>query len=250
MAAWKSYRSGADYSYTLGAFPSFELMQQRPEQVLALLMHPSFAAQEAAARVEQFAAEHRLPLQVEAKAIQRLSPKENCYLIAIFAKYEDELQGTQKHLLLDRPANAGNLGTIMRTMRGFGFNDLAVLPPAVDLFDPRVVRASMGALFGLRCQRFEEWAAYRQRFADRALYPFMLNGRYPLQEAPAPQGPYTLIFGNEASGLGDAFAGVGHSLVIPQEPVVDSLNLTIAVGIACHHFYDRFGRASRGDTLG
>ena len=48
----------------------------------------------------------------------------------------------------------GNLGTIMRTMVGFGMEDLAIIRPGVDAYDPKVIRASMGSIFHLRFAYF------------------------------------------------------------------------------------------------
>ena len=58
------------------------------------------------------------------------------------------------HVVLVNPADMGNLGTVARTMAGFGFGELAVVTPAADVFHPKTVRASMGALFRLNVARF------------------------------------------------------------------------------------------------
>ena len=49
-------------------------------------------------------------------------------------------------------------------------------------------------------------------------------------------GPFSLIFGNEASGLPDAFAEMGVSTLIPHSGKIDSLNLAIAAGIGMYAF--------------
>lgn len=52
------------------------------------------------------------------------------------------------HVVLVNPGILGNMGTIIRTMLGFNYTNLAIIRPG-DVFDPRVVRASMGALFNI-----------------------------------------------------------------------------------------------------
>ena len=235
MAVWKTYRQGSDYSYTLGAFPTCELLQHRPEQVLEVLMHPSFVDSDTGQAIMQQSNSASWQVHVDAKAIARLSPKENCYLVGIFAKYNDVLDADQSNVLLVQPSNAGNVGTIMRTMLGFGVDNLAVVPPAVDIFDPRVVRAAMGAHFQLRFATYPYFATYAQHFPQHSLYPFMLQGAVRLQNAAIRQ-PYGLIFGNESTGLDASYASVGQSVVIEHAETIDSLNVTIAAGIALHHF--------------
>jgi TrmH family RNA methyltransferase len=104
--------------------------------------------------------------------------------------------------------------------------------PAADIFDPKVVRASMGALFNINFQYFDTFAQYRDIFHHN-LYPFMTNGKTTLTEARFDP-PFTLIFGNESSGLSDDFLPLGTSVTIPHSRNIDSLNLTIAVGIALY----------------
>ena len=49
-----------------------------------------------------------------------------------------------------------------------------------------------------------------------------------------PQGTFSLLFGNEATGLPDRFAQIGTSVIIPHSNRIDSLNLPIAASIAMY----------------
>lgn len=70
-----------------------------------------------------------------------------------------------------------------------------------------------------------------RQYPLRRLFPFMLTGAVPLDEAVQKvDGPFSLVFGNEASGLPDAFAQMGVSTLIPHSHQIDSLNLAIARG--------------------
>ena len=65
----------------------------------------------------------------------------------------------------------------------------------------------------------------------------MLTGAVPLEEAVQKiEGPFSLVFGNEASGLPDEFAQMGISTLIPHSHQIDSLNLAIAAGIGMYAF--------------
>ena len=156
-------------------------------------------------------------------------------VIGEFEKTERALNPEGNHVLLVNPSNAGNLGTILRSLVGFGLSDIALITPCVDPFDPKVVRASMGALFHLRLRRYASFDAYAADAGKRSYYPFMLQAQDFLPEAKQ-ETPYTLIFGNEATGLPESFLGIGHPLKIPQTSLIDSLNLDNAVAIALYEF--------------
>ena len=114
---------------------------------------------------------------------------------------------------------------------------MALIRPCVDVFDPHVLRSSMGAFFKMRVAVFENFAEYREKCGQRALYPFMLDGAITLPEAVArKQEPYSLIFGNEATGLPPEFAKIGQSVFIPQSREIDSLNLGVSVSIGAYAF--------------
>jgi TrmH family RNA methyltransferase len=134
--------------------------------------------------------------------------------------------------VLVNPGDMGNLGTIMRTMLGFGLADLALVRPAADIFDPRSVRASMGALFALRCCYFDTFEDYSGR-SSHNLYPFMTDGEVQLRKA-AFQEPFSLIFGNESSGLPPEYRGIGTSVTIAHTQRIDSLSLPVAAAIALY----------------
>jgi TrmH family RNA methyltransferase len=125
----------------------------------------------------------------------------------------------------------------MRSLLGFGIRDVAFVRPCVDVFDPHVLRASMGAFFKLRVRTYDSFDDYRADFPDRPLYPFMLDGAQPLDAVAArAQSPFSLIFGNEQTGLPPRFAQLGQSVLIPQSREIDSLNLAVAVSVGAYVF--------------
>ena len=127
-------------------------------------------------------------------------------------------------------------------MLGFGLRDIAIIRPAADVFDPHVVRASMGALFSLRVAQFDSFEAYRALFPAHKLYPFMLDGSVLLADAVRNvQTPYALVFGNEGSGLPPAFAAMGQAVRIPHSGDIDSLNLAVAAAIGAYAFVQATG---------
>ncbi len=230
----KPYKKDAEYSYTLGAFPTYELIKARPESVKRILVDTSFTDQDS---LRKLCDDNRLTMEFNNKLIKKLSDKENCYVVGIFNKYEGKLSANRPHIVLVNPSNMGNLGTILRTAVGFGIYDIAIILPGADIFHPKTVRSSMGAVFRLNFHHYESFEDYRREFGEHEVFTFMLNGENTLTLQDCPKAElFSLVFGNEATGLADSYLKVGTSIYIPQSPDVDSLNLTIAVGIGAYIF--------------
>jgi TrmH family RNA methyltransferase len=240
MMSWKKYRHDAVYSFTFGTFPTLELLEQRPRQAREVLLASSSSRSDAVERVQLRCRELGIPANVNDKLVQRLAAKENTYVVGVFEKYWPALDAAADHVVLVNPADMGNLGTILRTMAGFGFHDLALIRPAADIFDPRTVRASMGAIFQARFAYFDSFEDYTKRF-HRSIYAFMTDGRRGLGSVGFER-PFALVFGSERAGLPAEFHALGSSVRIPQEAAVDSLNLPVAVGIGLYESVRRVGR--------
>lgn len=236
--ALKPYKKELDYSYSFGVFPTLELLHAQPQSVLKVLLNEAGRKNRGVAKIEQLCRRHHIRVETNDRAVERLAPKENVYAIGVFKKYAGKLDTSANHLVLVSPSDMGNLGTIVRTALGFGVTNLALVRPAADIFDPRVVRASMGALFNVTFHYFDTFAGYRDTFHHN-LYPFMTGGRTPLAQVRFDP-PYALVFGNESSGLPEDYLSMGTSVTIPQGHQIDSLNLTIAVGIGLYE-------ATKGD---
>ncbi len=233
MAVYRRYRKDSEVSYALGITLTFELLQHRPEQAVRVFIHSGMKEGDTLDRLLRLCRERGVDVVYADKIFHVMSQKENCFVIGEFGKYEGELEKSASHIVLVNPSNAGNMGTIMRSALGFGLNQMAVIRPGVDAFDPKVVRASMGAIFSTDVAYFDSFNEYGEEYGGRELYPFMLDASMPLQEL-APKGVYSLIFGNEATGLPPEFSKVGRSVVIPHSDRIDSLNLPIAASIAMY----------------
>ena len=236
MPPLKPYDSDLPYSYAPGVFPSMQLMRVAPERALRLLVSEK-AQGEGVEKLRALCAQRGVREEMADKALKRISGKENCFAAVVFEKWQSALDEGSPHVVLHHPMDEGNLGTIQRTLLGLGFKELAIIRPAADVFEPKVVRAAMGAVFSLRVKQYDSFEMYRAEFPRHALYPFMLDGAALLEDAvKAVQKPYALVFGNEGSGLPPAFAGMGQAVRIPHSDEIDSLNLSIAVGIGAYAF--------------
>ncbi len=233
MPKLSAYQHDLSYSYAPGIFPSQTLLDTRPACARRLLIHSAGLHSDGVSGLRERCASLGIREETADHALTKISKKENCFAAVVFDKYHDQLMPQVPHIILHRPSDMGNMGTILRSCLGFGFPDIAIIQPAADHFDPRVVRASMGALFAMRIRAYENMEAYIKDHPAHVLYPFMLDGATLLSKvAGSPKKPFSLIFGNEGSGLPPEFASIGMAIRIPHSDQIDSLNLAVAVSIA------------------
>lgn len=240
----RPYRREFCYSYSPGVFPTCELAVKRPDILRKIVISASAEGNEGVLLLKRIAAENNVPFVTDDKTLARIYPKENVYAAGVFEKYTSKLSPSNDHVVMVDPMDKGNMGTVMRTMTAFGIRDLAVIRPCCDVFDPKTVRASMGAVFSLNVEHFDSFAEYETEFKkDRKFYPFMLDGRPMSSVTPDASGPpVSLIFGNESSGLPGSFSKVGEPVRIVHLDTVDSLNLPSAAAIGIYYFTSkRFG---------
>ena len=240
------YHRDADVSYTLGATLTFELLKFRRDLMDRVFISSDTDLSGGIQKLITECETSGIPVEKNDKAFHILSPKGNCYVIGEFRKEESRLQ-PGNHVMLVNPSDAGNLGTIIRTMTGFGVNDLAIVRQGADIYDPRTVRATMGAVFHIRAEYFDRFEDYTDRFPENRRYAFMLTGSRLLPEVAAkeqgltdPGGTgtqsLTLVFGNEATGLPDSYAETCTAVRISHSGDIDSLNLPMACGIGLYEF--------------
>jgi len=226
------YKKDFEHSYAFGVFPTLELLLHRPGDVLGVAIHPKGAKNSGVLKIQELCQKSSIRFEFQEKSFPRIGARENDYAVGVFKKKDPGLDASVNHVILVNPSGMGNLGTIIRTMLGFGFQDLAIIEPAADIFHPDVIRASMGALFQLRFERFEDFAAY-QKSHPRNLYSLMTDGEIPLPEAKF-EPAFGLVFGPENAGLPENFRHIGNSICIPQSHSIDSLNLAISVGVTLY----------------
>nr|MDD6335353.1 RNA methyltransferase [bacterium] len=241
MGPYESYKRELDYGYAPGVFAALELAQARPDALMEIWLHPDGQPNAGVKRLREVAAALHVPVSTNAKWVERIAKKGNCYAVAAFRKYPPAARGGD-HLLLHRPADAGNLGTLVRGAVAFGFSHVAIVGGGVDAFSPAAVRASMGAVFRLEIAEYGDFDAYRAAFPGQRVYPFMLDGAIEPERAAGEHAPQvTLAMGNEGAGLPPEAARWGQPVRIPQTDGVDSLNLAVAASIGMYLFARRPG---------
>ena len=230
------YKRENNTSYTLGITLTIELLKTKPELVKQVYFHSNFDKKEAYDLIVELCQKHQINIVTGNKIFNILSQKDNCYVIAEFFKFDSKIDNNRNHLVLVNPSDSGNLGTIMRSALGFNIVDIVIINPAVDCFNPKTIRSSMGAIFHLNIQYFDSFEEYLNQNLTRDYFPFMLKAKAELSDIGPLLGDkkYSLIFGNEATGLSDKFLEVGTPIIIKHSNKIDSLNLPIAVSIALY----------------
>ena len=210
----QKYQKDLDYSYTLGIYPTIELLKAKPEAATRIFTHSKLTDKNGSQMVKGLAARNNITIEQNDRLIEKLSPKENCYAVGVFDKYQLKL-GINNHLY-----------------------DLAIIQPAVDIFHPSVVRASMGAIFSLNFEYFNKLEDYKKKYRNHNFYLFMTDGKNELSQTNFAK-PFSLIFGNESSGLPKSYKQLGETVKINQSSKVDSLNLAVSAGIVMHSCYEK-----------
>ena len=138
---------------------------------------------------------------------------------------------------LEGIGNPDNVGGLFRVAAAFGVDGVLLDPSSGDPFYRKALRTSMGAVLHVPFERLEPWpdalTEYRRvGFKIIALTPRAEAG--PLAEfARQADGPMIVMVGAEGPGLSAAALAAADALVrIPIAPGVDSLNVTVAAGIA------------------
>lgn len=151
------------------------------------------------------------------------------------------------YLALDTIRDPGNLGTILRVADWFGIDAVFAAPDTVDVFNPKVVQATMGAIFRVKFHYAEIPALCRAAVSVGGnVYGTFLGGSdmYEKQLNTGNDSPSVIVIGNESNGISDEVAGlVSDRLYIPPYPKNDtgseSLNAAVATAITVAEFRRR-----------
>ncbi len=178
---------------------------------------------------------------VQGELSDRASPSE---LMALVAQREDDparipVVDNSLVLLLDRPHNPGNIGSVIRSADALGAHGVIITGHAADPYDPKAVRASMGSVFALPVVRIqahtqlEAWiAAVREALGTLQIVATSAHAGEAVYEHDLT-GPTVLAIGNEAQGISSYFESLcDHFVTIPMaSAVATSFNASVAASI-------------------
>ncbi len=233
---YSRYSHNSEFSYCFGIYPIIDLLIKKPESAREIILSSKAEQSEGINKLVELAKNAKITVSYSNAQINRLTTNESVLAVGVFEKYNCELSGANNHLVLVNPSDMGNVGSIIRTSLGFNIRDIAIIKPGVDIFDPKVVRSSMGALFSMNIAYFDSFEDYIfSNDKNRTYYLFMTDGEVSLKKIEKVS-PFSLIFGNEGEGLDPSYRQYGKTVYIPQSKEIDSLNLAMSVGIGLYEF--------------
>lgn len=143
-------------------------------------------------------------------------------------------------LMLDDISDPGNMGTIIRTADWFGIKQIICSNSCVDMYNPKVVQATMGSLFRVNVF-YADLKEYLELLPkDQSVYGTLLEGENIYQSKLDKEG--IIIIGNESHGISKALIPfITHKITIPNYSVkpwdtAESLNASTATAIVCAEF--------------
>lgn len=159
----------------------------------------------------------------------------------------DHLFNDGLFLGLDTIRDPGNLGTVLRIADWFGIKAVFATSDTVDVFNPKVVQATMGAIFRVPMHYVDLPALSEKMIADGGkVYGTFLDGRniYQCGLSTGDSSPAMIVIGNESEGISPAMARlVSDRLYIPPYPAgvsgSESLNAAVATAVTVAEFRRR-----------
>jgi len=135
-------------------------------------------------------------------------------------------------IYLDAVQDPGNLGTIIRIADWFGVKHLVCSAGSADLYNPKVIQATMGSIARVTVW-YDESNGWLQK-QTVPIYAAVLDGNDVWNIERQQKG--ILVIGNEAKGISDdVLASATHKITIPKRGEAESLNAAVAAGIILSH---------------
>lgn len=144
-------------------------------------------------------------------------------------------------LILEDIQDPGNMGTILRTAEGAGVTCVYCSQGCVDLFSPKVVRATMGSMYRVPVRTYEDAAGLAVKLKGQGvkLYATYLEGSVDYQ-APSYKGASAFFIGNEGNGLRPETAALADERIrIPMNGQLESLNASVATALVIYEAFNQ-----------
>jgi RNA methyltransferase, TrmH family len=188
------------------------------------------------------AARRKIPIDtLNQKVFYKLSDTESPQgVLAVVGLPKNDLGMIISHsriLIADGVADPGNLGTMVRTAAAFGFGGFITTPGSADLFAPKTVRATQGAIFHLAVANHIDYEDIERKIKpSHRLYCFSARAKTDLRGIK-PATKSALVVGAEIAGVNEKISSIADQILrIPMDGPVESLNAAVAAGIAMYEF--------------
>ena len=196
------YTNTDEYSYILGISLIVEALLEVPKHVCKVYLSSKAHKNVELDKLLLLCKEYSIEIIEDDDIINKLSLKENCYGIGVFKKYSKPLS-TKKHLVLYGFNSEGELGTIMRSAVSFDYKDVVIVNSNIDVYSPKVIRASMGSFFHLNIKTYYDISEYFKDY-NYNIYPFTADGTKELSSIKFML-PYSIIIPQNYHDLDNHF---------------------------------------------
>ena len=168
----------------------------------------------------------------ELKSISTLkNPNKSLVVLKLPAKIRIE---TSFRIALDGIQDPGNLGTILRLADWFDVKEIICSKETVDVYNPKVVQASMGAIFRIKVT-YCDLEDYLKK-SKETIFGALLEGQNIYKKSVEPKG--ILVLGNEGNGISEKIIPlITEPITIPRFGQAESLNVSVATGILLSEFF-------------
>lgn len=145
---------------------------------------------------------------------------------------EIKLSASPLVLVLEAVEKPGNLGAILRTADAAGLDAVVICDPQTDLYNPNVVRSSVGCVFTqpTATATSEETLAWLKKNKVRIFCTYLAASK-PYHETDF-RGPSAIVMGTESTGLSDLWVKQSDAnIIIPMRGKIDSINVSTAAAV-------------------
>lgn len=220
-------------SYSLGMSLTIEALKHKAEYVKEIILSEKAIKNEQLSYLLKLCEENNIVPTYDDKTIEKLSLKENCYCIGMFNKFYTNLE-TNKHIVLYKFNDFGELGTILRSAVSFDFKDIVLIDSNIDYFDPRCIRASMGSIFHTNIVRYNCIEDYINDYKNQNIIPFVSKSNNELNDLSLNDN-YSLIISQNYYEL-DSIYKEGYYL---KHNNLDEISLSVRSSIILNYAYNQ-----------
>jgi TrmH family RNA methyltransferase len=235
------YRKKLGLFLVEGIHPVTELLKSGWQAESLIVSAEAEKDTQVAAIISQAMARRMIVHRVTRKIFEHIaateSPQGVMAVTRIPARDLPQVASKPRILIADQIADPGNLGTIIRSAQAFGFGGIISSVGSTDIYNPKVVRATQGALFHIALAGHvtaeEIISTFKPSHKFYALVP--KGGEVPLSLRLPSR--FALIVGAEATGISPELAAVSDvRLTIPMPGGAESLNAAVSAAIAMYEF--------------
>jgi TrmH family RNA methyltransferase len=171
---------------------------------------------------------YQLSKDLAKKVFDTESPQEVGCLLNWQPSPLEELNWQKGVIILDGLMDPGNAGSILRTASALDFGGLVLLE-SIEFGNPKLLRASAGCLFSVPLHESDKREDLQNFIKEKNISCTLADAGGQGKALKKSEGPYCLIVGSEAHGLGPGWKGQRWSLPLANE--VESLNAAVAAAL-------------------